>query len=175
MGLSFFSGLFSSGTKKFDPLVNSINAFEQELQTLPDEALRERSLKLRDRVQGGTSLDEVLPEAFALTREAAKRTLHQRHFDVQLWGGIVLHSGAIAEMATGEGKTLAATAPAYLNALTDKGVHIITVNDYLAKRDTVWMGQIYHFLGLQVACLVHDGAFIYDPSHRRLKMTRPEI
>src|SRR3989344_3867307 len=130
MGLSFFSGLFSSGTKKFDPLVNSINAFEPELQTLPDEALRERSLKLRDRVQGGTSLDEVLPEAFALVREAAQRTLHQRHYDVQLLAGIVLHSGAIAEMATGEGKTLAATTAVYLNALEGKGAHVVTVNDY---------------------------------------------
>ena len=163
MGLSFFSGLFSSGTKKFDPLVNSINAFEPELQTLPDEALRERSLKLRDRVQGGTSLDEVLPEAFALVREAAQRTLHQRHYDVQLLAGIVLHSGAIAEMATGEGKTLAATTAVYLNALEGKGAHVVTVNDYLAKRDAVWMGQIYQALGFTTSCLIHEAAYLYDP------------
>ena len=120
---------------------------------------------MRSRViNDGASLDEVLPEAFALIREASRRTLSQRHFDVQLIGGIVLHQGKIAEMRTGEGKTLTATAPVYLNALTGKGVHVVTVNDYLARRDAVWMGQVYHALGATVGCLTHDAAFVYDPS-----------
>jgi preprotein translocase subunit SecA len=160
-----FKKLFSifrsdRGLKK---IVEEINKLEPEIQRLSSADLIEESSKLRESVKNGAALDEVLPRAFALVREAAKRTLGQRHFDVQLMGGIVLHRGQIAEMATGEGKTLAATAPAYLNALTGKGVHIVTVNEYLAKRDTVWMGQIYHALGLSVACLVHERALIYDP------------
>ncbi len=144
----------------------SIAALESGIKSLSDQQLKEESLKLKKEITGGKSLDEILPRAFALVRESSRRTLGQRHFDVQLWGGIVLHRGAVAEMMTGEGKTLAATAPTYLNALSGKGAHVITVNDYLAKRDTVWMGQIYDFLGLSVACIVHDEAFIYDPSWR---------
>ena len=122
-------------------------------------------MDLQKKAQSGILLDDILPRAFALVREAAKRTLGQRHFDVQLMGGIVLHEGKIAEMATGEGKTLASTAPVYLNALSGKGAHVVTVNEYLAKRDAVWMGQIYHLLGMKVACLVHEGALMYDPEY----------
>ncbi|MCK4454155.1 preprotein translocase subunit SecA [Candidatus Parcubacteria bacterium] len=149
--------------KKIQPIVEQINNLEQEFEGFSDEKLRLESEKLKEELKKGKTLDDILPKAFALTREAAKRTLNQRHFDVQLIGGIILHQGRIGEMKTGEGKTLASTMPIYLNALTDKGVHVVTVNDYLAKRDTVWMGQIYHLLGLSVGCLVHDTACIYDP------------
>src|SRR5208283_5127929 len=120
------------------------------------EELRARTAEFRQRLYEGTELDDLLVEAFATVREAAKRALGQRHFDVQLMGGIVLHRGMIAEMKTGEGKTLVATLPVYLNALTGKGVHVVTVNDYLARRDAEWMGQIYRFLGLTVGVIVHD-------------------
>jgi preprotein translocase subunit SecA len=143
--------------------VGEINKLEPEIQKLGDEELKNESVKLRAAVRDGKSPDEVLPSAFALAREAAKRTLGQRPFDVQLMGGMVLHEGAIAEMVTGEGKTLAAVAPAYLNALGGKGTHVVTVNEYLARRDAVWMGQIYRALGLSVSCLVPNAAFIYDP------------
>jgi preprotein translocase subunit SecA len=142
--------------KKYWPLVAKINALEPEIEALSDEALRARTEDFRERVRQGTSLDDLLPEAFATVREAAKRTLGQRHFDVQLVGGMVLHEGRIAEMKTGEGKTLVATLPVYLNALASRGVHVVTVNDYLAKRDAAWMGAIYEFLGLTVGCIVHD-------------------
>ena len=158
---NFFKKFF--GQYDFEPLIKSINSQEPELEKLTDEELKSRSLNLKKTVQDGKSLDDSLVEAFALIREAAKRTLNQRHFDVQLIGGIVLHQGKIAEMLTGEGKTLAATAPIYLNALTGKGVHIITVNDYLARRDAVWMGQIYYALGLSIGCLTHESAYLYDP------------
>ncbi len=141
--------------KSFDKTVKAINALEPELEALSDEALRARTDALRARLADGESLDDVLVDAFATVREAAKRTLGQRHFDVQLMGGIVLHRGMIAEMKTGEGKTLVATLAVYLNALEGKGVHVVTVNDYLAKRDSEWMGQIYRFLGLSVGCIVH--------------------
>ncbi|GAB4166580.1 MAG: preprotein translocase subunit SecA [Thalassobaculales bacterium] len=141
--------------KRLHKTVQAINALEAETAALSDEALRARTDQLRTRIAAGTSLDDVLPEAFATVREAARRTLGQRHFDVQLMGGIVLHQGMIAEMKTGEGKTLVATLPVYLNALTGKGVHVVTVNDYLASRDSEWMGQIYRFLGLSVGCIVH--------------------
>ncbi|MFY9457548.1 MAG: preprotein translocase subunit SecA [Candidatus Spechtbacterales bacterium] len=144
--------------------VDKINSFEQEFGQLSDAEMKERTEALR-----GKDLDEILPEAFALAREASKRTLGQRHFDVQLMGGVVLHQGKIAEMRTGEGKTLAATAPVYLNALAGKGVHVVTVNDYLAKRDTVWMGQIYDALGLGVSCITHDAAYLYDPAYKNEK------
>ncbi len=147
-------------------VAEEINALEPEIQKLSDQELKAGSLHLKHRVSEGEELDLILPRAYALVREAAKRTLGQRHFDVQLMGGIVLHQGKIAEMRTGEGKTLAATLPAYLNALTGKGVHVVTVNEYLAKRDAVWMGQIYHALGLKVACLVHESARLYDPDYR---------
>ncbi|MBN9246288.1 MAG: preprotein translocase subunit SecA, partial [Hyphomicrobium sp.] len=142
--------------KGFRSRVAAINALEPELQDLSDEELRARTEQFRQQLNDGKSLDDLLVPAFATVREAAKRTLGQRHFDVQLIGGMVLHQGDIAEMRTGEGKTLVATLPVYLNALTSKGVHVVTVNDYLAKRDADWMGQVYRFLGLTVGCIVHD-------------------
>jgi len=161
--IAFFKKLF--GQYDFEPFIKKINSLESELEKLTDEKLKDKSFDLRKMVQQGKSLEDILPQSFALAREAAKRTLNQRLFDVQLIGGIILHQGKIAEMKTGEGKTLAATAPAYLNALAGRGVHIITVNDYLARRDAVWMGQIYRALGLSVSCLVHDAAFLYDPNY----------
>ena len=141
--------------KKINPIVEKINALEPQMQSMSDEALKAQTPLFKERLNNGESLDDILPEAFATVREASIRTLQMRHFDVQLIGGIVLHQGKIAEMKTGEGKTLAATLPAYLNALSGKGVHIITVNDYLARRDTEWMGHIYKFLGLSVGCILH--------------------
>ncbi len=141
--------------KKINPIVEKINAFEPQMQSMSDEALKAQTPLFKERLNNGETLDDILPEAFATVREASIRTLKMRHFDVQLIGGIVLHQGKIAEMKTGEGKTLAATLPAYLNALSGKGVHIITVNDYLARRDTEWMGHIYKFLGLSVGCILH--------------------
>ena len=140
--------------KAMDGSVDAINALEPEVGKLSDEGLRARTDDFRKRLDGGESLDDLLPETFATVREAAKRTLGERHFDVQLKGGIVLHQGKIAEMKTGEGKTLVATLPVYLNALEGKGVHVVTVNDYLARRDAEWMGRIYKFLGLSVGCIV---------------------
>ncbi|MBI4200393.1 MAG: preprotein translocase subunit SecA [Chloroflexi bacterium] len=148
---------------KLRPVVGRTNRLEPAFQDLSNEALRAKTDELRERLARGATLDDLLPEAFAAVREAAKRTLGQRHFDAQLMGGIVLHQGKIAEMKTGEGKTLVATLPLYLNALMDKGSHLVTVNDYLAKRDTQWMGPIYHLLGLQVGCLQHEVAYLYDP------------
>jgi preprotein translocase subunit SecA len=142
--------------KSFNARVAPINALEPEFEALSDEGLRAKTAEFRERLAAGEDLDDLLPEAFATVREAAKRTLGQRHFDVQLVGGMVLHSGKISEMKTGEGKTLVATLPAYLNALPGRGVHVVTVNDYLAKRDSEWMGQIYKFLGLTVGCIVHE-------------------
>jgi len=142
--------------RQMQPAIDAINALESELEPLSDEELRGRTAWLRERLDQGESLDDLLVDAFATVREAAKRTLGQRHFDVQLMGGIVLHRGKIAEMKTGEGKTLVATLPVYLNALSRKGVHVVTVNDYLAQRDARWMGQIYNFLGLTVGCIVND-------------------
>ena len=140
--------------KSLQPLVQAINAREPEISKLSDDALRGQTDKLKARLAAGETLDDILVEAFATVREAAKRVLGQRHFDVQLMGGIVLHRGMIAEMKTGEGKTLVSTLAAYLNALTGKGVHVVTVNDYLARRDSEWMGQIHRFLGLTVGCIV---------------------
>ncbi len=142
--------------KAFRPTVEKINALEPELEALSDAELRARTDMFREQLQEGAKLDDLLVPAFATVREAAKRTLGQRHFDVQLIGGIVLHKGNIAEMKTGEGKTLVATLPVYLNALAGNGVHVVTVNDYLARRDADWMGQIYKFLGLSVGCILHD-------------------
>jgi preprotein translocase subunit SecA len=141
--------------KSYLPRVAAINALEKELEGLSDEALRARTDAFKRQVAEATSLDDILVEAFATCREAAKRTLGQRHFDVQLIGGMILHEGRISEMKTGEGKTLVATLPVYLNALAGRGVHVVTVNDYLAKRDAEWMGQIYNFLGLRVGVIVH--------------------
>ncbi len=139
--------------KKLKPIVQKINSLEPEMQKLSDAELARKTVEFKEKLERGATLDEILPEAFAVVREAARRILGMRHFDVQLMGGIVLHQGKIAEMKTGEGKTLVATLPAYLNALTSKGVHIVTVNDYLAKRDAEWMGPIYRFLGLTVGYL----------------------
>jgi preprotein translocase subunit SecA len=155
-----FRRLFGSANdryiKSLGSLVAQINELEPQLEQLSDEALAARTAEFRQRLEEGAELDDLLVEAFATVREAAKRTLKQRHFDVQLAGGIVLHRGMIAEMKTGEGKTLVSTLPAYLNALTGNGVHIVTVNDYLAKRDAEWMGQIYRLLGMSVGVIVHD-------------------
>ena len=145
-----------SRVKKLMPQVRRINELEPEMRALSDEALRAKTAEFKERLAAGETLDSLLPEAFAAVREAAQRTIGQRHFDVQLLGGIVLHQGRIAEMKTGEGKTITETLPAYLNALTGHGVHIVTVNDYLAKRDAQWMGKIYRFLGLTVGCVVHE-------------------
>ncbi|MCH8036172.1 MAG: preprotein translocase subunit SecA, partial [Proteobacteria bacterium] len=159
--------LFGSANERFlkelDPAVVAINALEPELEALSDDDLRARTTAFRQRVAVGEELDDLLIEAFATVREAAKRTLGQRPFDVQLQGGMVLHRGMISEMKTGEGKTLVATLPVYLNALAGRGVHVVTVNDYLAQRDAAWMGQIYAFLGLSVGCIVHG----LDDSERR--------
>ncbi len=163
--------------KRLRPLVAAIGALEPDVSRLTDAELRGRADELRKRIQDGTELDEILAEVFALVREAGRRTLGMRHFDVQLMGGVVLHQGKIAEMATGEGKTLVATLPAVLNGLTGRGVHIVTVNDYLAKRDTQWMGPIYHLLGLSVGVIQHEASFLYDPAYvsadARLARLRP--
>ncbi len=142
--------------KRIRPLIAEINSKEAETQRLSDEQLRAKTGEFRQRVTDGESLEDLLPEAFAVVREAGRRTLNMRHFDVQLIGGIVLHRGKIAEMKTGEGKTLVATLPAYLNALEGKGVHVVTVNDYLARRDSEWMGRIYRFLGMSVGVIQHE-------------------
>lgn len=136
------------------------------MKSLSGEGLKSLTVELKNKIEGGQTLDDILPEAFAATREASRRTLGQRHFDVQLLGGIILHQGKIAEMRTGEGKTLVATLPAYLNAISGKGVHVVTVNDYLSRRDAVWMGQIYNALGLTVGCINHEASYRYDATHR---------
>jgi preprotein translocase subunit SecA len=142
--------------KRIRPIIMQVNELESQIQSLSDDQLRAKTPEFKDRVEKGAALDEILPEAFGVVREAARRTLGERHYDVQLVGGIVLHEGKIAEMATGEGKTLVSTLPAYLNALTGKGVHIVTVNDYLARRDSEWMGMVYGFLGVSVGVILHE-------------------
>jgi len=170
--------------KRLQPLVDHINSLEPEFEKLTDDELRAKTDEFKARLADGEGLDEILQEAYAAVREAAKRTIRQRHFDVQLMGGIVLHQGKIAEMKTGEGKTLVATLPLYLNALTGQGSHLITVNDYLAKRDCHWMGPIYHALGVSVACINAQQAtgqtapsYIFDPSYesedQKWKFLRP--
>ena len=149
--------------KQVQRKIEAINALESKLEALSEDQLRARTDEFRSEVSRGASLDEIMPEAFATVREAAKRALGQRHYDVQLIGGAVLHEGKIAEMRTGEGKTLVATLPSYLNALTGNGVHVVTVNDYLARRDAQWMGDVYHMLGLSVGVLQNQGAFLFDP------------
>src|SRR5438046_2137605 len=151
--------------KRIMPTVVASNAFEPSVRALGDAELQAKTDGFRKRREAGEPLDELLPEAFAVCREAARRTVRMRHFDVQLIGGVVLHEGKIAEMATGEGKTLVATLPAYLNGLTGRGVHIVTVNDYLAKRDAQWMGPIFHALGLSVGVIQHEASFLYDPTY----------
>src|SRR5260221_7894253 len=151
----FFGSANDRRIKGYQPRVDAINALEPEIAALSDEALKARTAQFKQEIAAGKSLDDLLVPAFATVREAAKRTLGQRHFDVQMIGGMVLHEGDIAEMKTGEGKTLVATLAVYLNALAAKGVHVVTVNDYLARRDSEWMGQIYNFLGLTVGVIVH--------------------
>ena len=149
--------------KRMWPIVEKINSLENTISKLSDDQLKAKTAEFKERHAKGESLDALLPEAFAVCREAGKRVLGMRHFDVQLIGAMVLHSGKIAEMKTGEGKTLVATLAVYLNALAGKGVHVVTVNDYLAKRDSEWMGRLYRFLGLTVGVIVHG---LTDP-HRR--------
>ena len=159
---SLLGGSNDGSIKELRSTVEDINDLENSLERLSDEQLREKTSELTGRVSDGEELDDLLPQAFALVREASKRTLGERHFDVQLMGGIVLHQGKISEMKTGEGKTLVATLPSYLNALAGRGVHVVTVNDYLARRDAQWMGAVYDRLGLSVATLQHDAAYLYD-------------
>ncbi len=154
-----------SALRAAEPIITATNAHESAIQALSDEALKSKTEEFKRRLLSGDSLEDIAPEAFAVVREASRRTLRQRHFDVQLLGGMILHRGDIAEMRTGEGKTLVATLPAYLNGLSGKGVHIVTVNDYLSRRDAVWMGQIYHALGLSVGVINHESSYLYDPSH----------
>ena len=142
--------------KAMRPLIAAINELEPQLQQLSDSELAHKTQEFKQRLTNGSTLDDILVEAFAVGREAGRRVLNMRHFDVQLIGGIVLHRGSISEMKTGEGKTLVATLPVYLNALEGKGVHVVTVNDYLARRDSEWMGRLYKFLGLTVGVIVHD-------------------
>ena len=142
--------------KRIEKIVAKIEAYDEQMQALSDDDLKAKTPYFKERLANGESLDDILPEAFAVCREAASRVLGMKPFHVQLIGGIVLHEGNIAEMKTGEGKTLVATLPVYLNALAGKGVHVVTVNDYLAQRDAEWMGQIYTFLGLSVGCVIHD-------------------
>ena len=149
----------NSSQREIDRLkssVKKINEWEQKIKEIPSENFKTKTEEFQSRIKNGDTLDNLIPEAFAYVREAAKRTLGERHYDVQLMGGIILHQGKIAEMKTGEGKTLVSTLPVYLNALTEKGVHVVTVNDYLAKRDSEWMGQVYNFLGLSVGCITNE-------------------
>src|SRR5437899_3136893 len=142
--------------KRLRPIVAEVNALEPAIQALSDDQVREKTAELKQRVSNGEPIDDLMAEAFAVVREAGRRVLSMRHFDVQLIGGAVLHKGKIAEMKTGEGKTLVATLPAYLNALEARGVHIVTVNDYLARRDSEWMGKIYRFLGMNVGVIQRE-------------------
>jgi preprotein translocase subunit SecA len=162
--------------KRLWPIVEKVNSFETQIASLSDIQLRDKTEEFKRRLEAGETLDDILPEAFAVVREASRRRLRMRHFDVQILGGIVLHEGKIAEMKTGEGKTLVATLPVYLNALEGKGVHVVTVNDYLAKRDPQWMGPIYSSLGLSVGVIQHDSSFLSDPSNfssdKRLEFLR---
>ncbi|MDO8264794.1 MAG: preprotein translocase subunit SecA [Candidatus Parcubacteria bacterium] len=169
--MSFLTKIFGDANDKYikelQPVIEMINRLEPKFEGFSNEDLRLKTDELKESLKKGKTLDDILPEAFALVREASKRTLNQRHFNVQLIGGIVLHQGKIAEMKTGEGKTLTATLAVYLNALTGEGCHLVTVNDYLARRDAVWMGQIYNFLGLTIGCINHDQSFLYDPAFKK--------
>ena len=176
--MSIFSKVFgdsnSKEVKSLEPIVTKINSFEVSTQNLSDAEIKLKTQEFKERLKNGETTEEILPEAFALVREAAKRTLNIRLFDVQLLGGIVLHRGGISEMRTGEGKTFVATLPAYLNAILENGVHVVTVNDYLARRDAAWMGEVYETLGLSVGILSHEESFIYDPSHTEKDKERDE-
>ena len=161
--LNVFGDSNEKQVKRYQGLVDAVGRLEDEMTALPDGALAAKTVEFRERIASGETLDGLLPEAFAVVREAARRTIGLRHFDVQLIGGKVLHEGKVAEMKTGEGKTLVATLPVYLNALSGEGVHVVTVNDYLAQRDAAWMGKVYKFLGLSVGCLQQNGSFLYEP------------
>jgi preprotein translocase subunit SecA len=169
---TIFGDRNASLLKKYSSVVPKVNSLEPSISALSDAELKDKTKSFKERLHGKSLpdqkkiLEEILPEAFALVREASKRTLKQRHFDVQLIGGAILNGGNIAEMRTGEGKTLVATLPAYLNALTGRGVHIVTVNDYLSRRDAVWMGQVYDLLGLTTGVINHETSYLYDPKHR---------
>ncbi|MEK7586401.1 MAG: preprotein translocase subunit SecA [Patescibacteria group bacterium] len=169
--MSLFTKIFGDASGRTlrvaQPLVAKINSLESQMEVLIDADFPKKTLEFKERLTRGETLDDLLPEAFALVREVAKRTLGERHYDVQLLGGIMLHSGKITEMKTGEGKSLVSTLPTYLNALTGKGVHVVTVNDYLSRRDSVWMGQIFNFLGLSVGLINHDASYLYDPTHAK--------
>jgi preprotein translocase subunit SecA len=170
----FFGPTYEKELKEIKPIIAAINSKEEAFSKLSDEQLSESFLQLKDRLAQGQTLDALLPDAFAYVRESAKRTMKMRHYDVQLIGGVILHRGKITEMRTGEGKTLVATLPAALNALTGKGVHVVTVNDYLARRDGVWMGQVYSALGLSVGIINHDASYIYDANHQDKDEERDE-
>ncbi len=169
--MSILKSIFGDESSKFisksQSVIKKINGFEKDMESIPSAQFTQKTKEFKERVKNGESLDSILPEAFALVREASKRTLGQRHYDVQLLGGLVLHSGRVSEMRTGEGKTLVATLPAYLNALTEKGVHIITVNDYLSRRDAVWMAPVFYLLGLSVGVInSQNTSFVYDSEHK---------
>jgi len=175
MAFSLQSLFDTNKVKSYQNKTSKIGSFEERLSTLSDEQFPIETDNLKTRHSQGESLDALLPEAFALVREAAKRTLNKRHYDVQLVGGVVLHEGNIAEMRTGEGKTMVATLPVYLNALAGRGVHVVTVNDYLARRDATWMGQIYNFLGLSIGVINDQNqSFVYDPTHQEFDEERDE-
>ncbi len=171
---TIFGSQNDKAIKKIVPLVAQINDFEASILSLSNDQLKAKTDEFKARLEKGETLEDILPEAFAVVRESAKRTLNQRHFDVQMIGGIMLHRGSCTEMRTGEGKTLVATLPTYLNALTSKGVHVVTVNDYLSRRDAAWMGQIYSLLGLTVGVINHESSFLYDASHKELDAERDE-
>jgi preprotein translocase subunit SecA len=151
-----FGSKYERDIKALQPLADRINTLEPSISNLSNDQLKAKTAEFKQRLAQGETLEDLLPEAFAVVREAGRRVLNMRHFDVQLIGGVVLHQGKIAEMKTGEGKTLVATLPVYLNSLEGKGVHVVTVNDYLARRDIEWMGKIYKFLGLSVGVIQHD-------------------
>ena len=165
--MSLIGKIFGTANDRYlrslDPLVAAINDLEPRFASFSDSDLKAKTSEFKARLEAGETLDDLLPEAFAAVRESAKRTLKQRHFDVQLQGGIILHQGKIAEMKTGEGKTLVTTLAAFLNALSARGVHVVTVNDYLARRDAVWMGQIYNLLGLSVGVINHETSIAMIP------------
>lgn len=176
---SFISGLFPSRDSRivnsYRKHVERINALEADIKKLSDAELKAKTAEFKARIEKGETLDQLLEEAFAVVREASVRTLNQRHYDVQLIGGIIMFNSGIAEMKTGEGKTLVATLPVYLEALSGKGVHVVTVNDYLSRRDAVWMGQIFSFLGMSIGVINHDTSYIYDPAHIDEDAKRDEI
>ena len=177
--MSIIAKIFGDANEKYinkiKPLVNKINSLEDSLVNLSDIDLKQKTLEFKERIAKGATLDDLLPEAFAVVREATKRTLGQRHFDTQMMGAIGLHQGRAIEMRTGEGKTLTATLSVYLNALEGKGVHVVTVNDYLSRRDCIWMGQIYNFLGLSVSCLNHEQSFLYDPEFTKMPEEKEQM